>query len=53
MYSQEPSRYGVLEYSSIAVKVVAVLLILGGLQPHHAPYLALSAKTPVSAVSGR
>ena len=53
MYSQEPSRYGVLEYSSIAVKVVAVLLILGGLQPHHAPYLALSAKTPVGAASGR
>jgi len=30
------SRYGLLEYASIVIKVAAVLLILSGLLPHHA-----------------
>lgn len=50
MHSPEPSRYGVLEYSTIAVKVAAVLLILSGLLPHHAVSHRLVAKAPARAV---
>jgi hypothetical protein len=51
MQSPEPSRYGVLEYSTIAVKVAAVLLILGGLLPHHAASQRLATKTPASSAT--
>jgi hypothetical protein len=50
MQSPEASRYGVLECSTIAVKVAAVLLILGGLLPHHAASQRLLAKAPARAV---
>jgi hypothetical protein len=51
MQSPEPSRYGVLEYSTIAVKVAAVLLILGGLLPHHAASQRLAAQAPALSAS--
>jgi len=48
MHPPEPSRYGVLEYSTIAVKVAAVLLLLSGLLPHHAASQRLAAQAHIS-----